>query len=362
MKILVDIGHPAHVHLLRNLIAKLKARGHTIVVTVKSIESAKALLHLYGIDYIELGAKSNSLGGKMISQLRFDLQLYKLVKKHRIDLMIGTSITIAHVTKLSGISSIVFDDDDDEVQPLMVKFGHPFASLIVSPDTLLNKRKKKATLYYPSYHELAYLHPKRFKPDPNVINELGLKPDETFFVLRFNAFNAHHDIGVKGLTTQQKRAIIGTLARKGKVFITTESAIDREFSKYALKIAPDKIHSLLYYATMLIGESQTMTSEAAVLGTPSLRINSFAGRISYLEEEEHRYGLTFGFKPDQFPKLMDKLNELLEQSNLKQLWQKKREKLLSDKIDSTAFYLWLVEHYRKPFNLSYNPEFWKNFN
>ena len=77
-----------------------------------------------------------------------------------------------------------------------------------------------------------------------------------------------------------------------------------------LKISPEKIHHLLYFATMFVGDSQTMTSEAAVLGTPAIRCNSFVGRISYLEEEEHKYGLTFGFTPDKFDNLIIKIKEL----------------------------------------------------
>ena len=88
-----------------------------------------------------------------------------------------------------------------------------------------------------------------------------------------------------------------------------------------------------------------MTSEAAVLGVPSLRCNTFVGRISYLEEEEHRYALTFGFTPDNFDKLLEKLEELLSNPNLKDEWQEKRKKLLSEKIDVSAFFTWFIENY-----------------
>jgi hypothetical protein len=96
---------------------------------------------------------------------------------------------------------------------------------------------------------------------------------------------------------------------------------------------------------MLIGDSQTMTSEAAVLGTPAIRSNSFVGQISYLEEEEHVYGLTYGFLPTDFDAMQLKIEELLTLPNLKEIWQSRRQKMLADKIDVTAFFVWFIENY-----------------
>ncbi|MBK7377395.1 MAG: DUF354 domain-containing protein, partial [Ignavibacteriales bacterium] len=168
MNLLIDIGHPAHVHLFKNLISELKAKRKPPLITVRQIPAAIELLSLYNIPFIELGSKSDSMSGKLVNQLKYDFRLRKFVKNYNIDLAIGTSITIAHVSKISKAHSIVFDDDDDEVQPLMTKFGHPFADIILSPDALKNKRKKKGTIYYAGYHELAYLHPNRFSPDAAV--------------------------------------------------------------------------------------------------------------------------------------------------------------------------------------------------
>ena len=241
------------------------------------------------------------------------------------------------------MKSIILDDDDDEVEPLFVKFGHPFADTILSPiDT---PRKSKKTIFVKSYHELAYLHPNHFRPDPNVLEDVGLKEGEPYFILRFNAFKAHHDIGVVGLTIENKRRLVDLLKAKGKVFITTERDIDDEFKSYQLRVSPEKAHSLMYYASMFIGDSQTMTSEAAVLGTPSIRCNTFVGRIHYLEEEEHKYQLTFGFCPEKSEEMFQKIEDLLSMPNLKEVWGERRQKMLEDKIDYAKFLTWFVENY-----------------
>jgi len=149
----------------------------------------------------------------------------------------------------------------------------------------------------------------------------------------------------------QKRKLIETLSEYGNIYITTEDKIDHEFEKYQLKSNPDDIFSLLYYATLFVGDSQTMTNEAAVLGTPALRLNSFVGRISYLEQQEKKYNLAFGFRPTEFNLMISKIRELLCDSNIKEEWQRKRKIMLNDKIDVTGFLVDLIDSY--PESISY---------
>ena len=55
------------------------------------------------------------------------------------------------------------------------------------------------------------------------------------------------------------------------------------FQKYSLSINENDIHHVLYFADLFIGDSQSMTVEAAMLGTPSIRINNFANKISIIK-------------------------------------------------------------------------------
>lgn len=344
MKILVDIGHPGHVHLFRNLIQKLKKKRNKVIVTVKDISIAKKLLQKYKIESIDIGKKKDAIIRKAFYQLIYNYKLLKLIKKNKIDIGIGTSITIAHLSRITKMKSIIFDDDDDDVQPLFAKYAHPYADTILSPDCLRGNRKKE-TIFYPGYHELAYLHPKRFTPDPEILKEAGLSEKDTYFILRFNVFKAHHDKDVKGISLKDKMKLVNKLLKIGKVLITTEREIEPELKPYQIKISPEKIHHFLAFATMFIGDSQTMTSEAAVLGTPAIRSNTLVGRISYLEEQEKKYELTYGFLPVQSEQMFEKIDELLSLPNLKEEWQKRRLRMLEDKIDVTAFMVWFVENY-----------------
>ncbi len=359
MRVLFDIGHPAHVHLFKNCISLLKQRGHKVLVTCKKQAITHLLLRNYNIDYIDIGGKSDSIAGKIICQIQSSLKLMMIVQREKIDVALGSTFSVSHLPILTKAKSIILDDDDDVVVPLFVKFGHTFATDILSPNCL--KRKSPKTIYYPGYHELAYLHPNRFTPDPSVLDKVGVKEGEDYFILRFNAFKAYHDIGEEGLSWQQKLELIQILKPLGRVFITSEREVREEFLPYKINADPGLFHSLLAYAKLFIGDSQTTVSEAAVLGIPALRCNSFAGRISYHAEEEG-YGLVYSFLPADFDKLKGKLKEILSIGDLRQEWQKRRSRMLGDKIDFTAFLFWFIENYPESKDVIENkPEFWERF-
>jgi len=147
------------------------------------------------------------------------------------------------------------------------------------------------------------------------------------------------------MSYSRKVELINTLGKKGKIFISTESELDTALNAHKLKCSPEQMHSVLAFATMYVGESQTMTSEAAVLGTPALKCNTFAGRLSIPNELEKEYGLCYSYLPEAFDKLLEKVDELLQMPDLKKEWQERRKIMLRNKIDVTAFWTWIVENY-----------------
>jgi len=237
----------------------------------------------------------------------------------------------------------VVNEDDAEAVPLFVKLAYPLATHILAPDCCRVGKWESKKISYKGYHELAYLYPGRFIPDQSVIKKMN--PDEPYFILRFAKLNAHHDTGVTGITTRLAEQVISKLAKHGRIYITSERELEPQFEKYRINIPPSDIHQAMYFAKMYIGDSQTMASEAAVLGTPSLRFNDFVGRLSYLEDLEHNYQLTFGIKTNEPEKLLSKIDELLSTPDLKKVWDERRKKMLANKTDVTRFMVDLFENY-----------------
>ena len=84
-----------------------------------------------------------------------------------------------------------------------------------------------------------------------------------------------------------------------------------------------------------------------------------------LREEEHRYGLTYGFRPSESDAMFERVEELLAMgtAELKREWAKRRGVLLREKIDYTAFMVWFIENYSLSVELTKNADekFWQRF-
>jgi hypothetical protein len=103
-----------------------------------------------------------------------------------------------------------------------------------------------------------------------------------------------------------------------------------------VQISPTKIHDLLAYARMYVGEGTTMASEAAMLGVPGIYINT---RVDgYVNELSRKYGLIHHFQQSQ--PAVEKAIQLAGTPDLPAEYQQKRQRMLADKIDVTA---WMVE-------------------
>lgn len=342
MRIIVDIAHPAHVHFFKNFIWLMEEKGHEVIVTAGDKEVTLKLLENYGFKYLFTCKRTN--GYRLILEIiKRDIQMLRFVREYKPDIVMGIASTIAsHVSRVTTVKSIVFTDTEHTKLADMITY--PFSDCIVTP-SCYSKDLGKKQIRYNGYHELAYLHPNRFTPNPAVLTELGLAEGDPFIIVRFVSWQASHDIGCKGLTLDSKRKAICEFEKYGRVFITSEKPLPEEFEKYRINVSPEKMHDLLYYAALLYGESATMASECAVLGTHAIFCD-FAGR-GYTDEEEKEYDLVYNFKLDESgqKKSIEKAVELLQDPNLKEKGRKKRERLLSDKIDVTAYLVWFIENY-----------------
>jgi len=341
MKIVVDIGHPAQVHLYRNFIKEMEGKGHEVLITSLDKDVALKLLDQYGFKYINLGSTGSTFFRKVISIPILDYKMYKAVKGFKPDLFLGcASIRGAHTAKLMGKPCVTFSDTEATIKEHILYL--PFVDYVCTPSCFRRDFGRKQ-VRYDGYHELAYLHPSYFKPNPDVLNRLGVSRDEKFSILRFVSWQATHDIGYCGFSLDQKRLIIKRLEEEGKVFITSESPLEDEFKKYDLPCGANELLDVLHYAALLVTESQTVATEAALLGTPVVRFNSYVGKkdMGNFIELEEKYDIMYSF--NNFDRAKEKIEELLVNANLKEEWQAKRERLLEDKIDVTKWMIDFVE-------------------
>ena len=301
------------------------------------------LLDACGWTYYNVYAKDRRDGFGEIARslLVREKALFGIVRRLRPDLMIGTSAEIAHVGTVLRIPSLVVNEDDWDVVPLFSWMAYPFATRILAPTSCRVGRWSQKTTTYEGYHELAYLHPNHFRPDPRVRAELG----DRYFIVRFARLNAHHDAGRTGIPEDLARTLISGLREKGRVYITSERTLGPEWDELKYPLPPDTVHDALAFADLYVGDSQTMAAEAAVLGTPSIRFNDFVGQIGYLEELEHRYGLTRGIRTTDRQVLLETAKAWTNGDGSRALWNERRTRMLRAKRDVAQFMTEFIEEF-----------------
>jgi predicted glycosyltransferase len=345
LKYLFYLGHPAHFHLFRHVMRALGERGHQVTIVIKKKDILEDLLRRAGMPYtnVQEGGRGDGRLKIALGLAARDWRVLRIARAERPNLMIGTSAEIAHAGRLLGIPSIVVNEDDADVVPLFAKLAYPAATHVLAPAMCRVGRWAGKTISYPGYHELAYLHPNHFTPDPSVRQELGVG-NGRYFILRFARLNAHHDAGRSGITADTASRLLRMLTPHGRVFITAERELEPEFEPFRIRVDPLRMHDALAFADIYIGDSQTMAAEAAVLGTPSIRFNDFVGEISYLEVLQHTYQLTFGIRTNEPERLFAKVGDCLA-DGIKPAWAERRRRLLEENVDTAAFITWLCERY-----------------
>ncbi|MBX0294056.1 DUF354 domain-containing protein [Haloarcula nitratireducens] len=333
MNVHFEVGHPAHVHLFKHAIWDLEEAGHETLVTAREKEVTTELLDAYGIDYQVLSRQADSTPGLILEWALRELKLVRAIREFGSDVVVShLSPVAAQAARLTGTPSVTFTDDEVETRTLE-RLTVPFTARICTPANFEMDFGRKHRRY-DGYHELAYLHPDRFDPDPEQLREHGVAVDEPYYVLRFVSWEAHHDVGNSGFSREAKRELVEYLSGHGEVYITSESELPEAFEEYRLPVPPETIHDLLYYADGYVGDSQTMAMEAGLLGTPSIRSNSFVGDddVSMFGELE-AHGLVFNFREEG--DAVAKLKELVEDPETAAQWEGRRERLLETRVDVT---------------------------
>lgn len=332
--------HPSKVHLFRHTINSLLKEGHKVDIAIITKDILEDLVKKQGWTYTNIfpeGRRIEKLPillSTAINFIRTLWRLWKFTRNKTYDLFI-TDDCLTIIGKIKNTPSLMFIDDDINVVPESALLLSTANHIIAPNCTELGKFNSKK-IGFNGYKELAYLHPNYFSPNIEKVKIFNpeLKP---YAILRLVSLTASHDRGKKGISDTDLQKIISILSKKYAVYISAERPLSKDFEAYRLKLPSEDIAHALYYADLFIGDSQTMSSEAAVLGTPSIRINDFVGKINVMEEKETKYDLSYGFKPSDFTKMIEKIESLIAQPDLKIKWQEKKKRMINDCEDINKF-------------------------
>ncbi len=330
MKFLFDLQHPAHLHVFRNVILRLQEDGHQVLITGRDKDILIQLADSYHIP-VEVFGKA----GKGVVNLGKELlyrqwKLNGIIRKYKPDVMMAVAGTfISLLGWMRRIPTYVFYDTEHATVSNLL--AYPFCKCIYVP-RCYRKPIRWNHVRYNGYHELAYLHPNYFTPDESVLKEVGIQPGEIFTLLRFVNWGAGHDIGLSGLTAENKERAINEFGTYGRVLITSEAELPPDLEPFRLRLDVGRVHSLMAHAALIFGESATMASEGAVMGVPGVYIDP-VGR-GYTDEQEKVYGIVFNFTHNQQEQAIDKGISILN-GYQREKWRAIGKRIIEEKIDVT---------------------------
>ncbi len=348
MRIAFTIQHPSNVHFFRNAIGELRDRGHEVYVYAREKSVAVDLLKAYGIEHRVLADEPDGTVDLALTQLAYEYRMWQEFRRVKPDVvMANMGLAATHAAKLVGAEARIFIDTET-TNAKQNKLVTPFADEIYAPRSLRTRFGGKA-IRYDGMHEVAYTHPDWFEPDRSVLTQYGVDPDEPYFVLRLNAWEAHHDIGKQGISIGGKRQLIDDLTEYGTVYVSDEAEGPTPDGAEPIPVKPHEFHHLLAFADLYVGEVATTTIEAALLGTPTVRVSPFVGTDGRLIDLG-KHGLVHSYRPESEQRAFRKVRELAADPDATARWVERRDDYMENIIDVTEF---VVEQATRPVGQPY---------
>lgn len=339
MRISVEVGHPAHVHYWRNAIRILKGHGHDVVIFAREKEITVRLLRAYGLEFSLVGRSRKGLLRKMAGLAFDDLRVLRAARNLSVDFMLSTGIPgSAHASRVLNVPHVALIDT--EVAILGRLLTEPFSDAVCTPACFTGRVVGARHIRLRGYLELMYLRPNYFVPDPSALSLLGVERDEEFVLVRFSSTDSSHDIGVREMSMAERLSLVSELAERYRVFVSSEVPLPSQFRPFLLDIPPERFHDILSFARAYVGEGAKTASEAGVLGIPWIYLSR--SPRGYLKDMESRFSLGRCIESAEQvrPLLASWANEIDDGA-----WVRRRNRLLEETEDVTAFMVRLIEEW-----------------
>ena len=338
MKYIFELNHPKHYYQFKYVMQILKSRGHEISVLARDKDVLLNVLQEEHVGYTVFGKHRKTMLSKVLGTFGLMFKYIAIVKEQRPDVFVSKASWYGSaLAKIFHKKSVIFPDS--EVVKVTNRYVVPMCTKVVTPDSF--------RLDYGSKHyrikgifEDCYLSPHVFQADEAVIEKYGLK--RPYAVVRFVGWFANHDVGKSGFNQREKEELVQAISKNMNVYISSENDLPDELEPYRLPTPASVIHDVLSFADLYIGDSQTMASEAALLGTPAIRSNSFVGPndMSNFIMLQEKYGLLYNVAE---PAEAISLATDMSKNSRKVEWMEKRDKYYAQVGDCNAQIVELIE-------------------
>lgn len=334
MKVLFDIYHLPQVNLYKSSIRELDP-NEVIITTVNRGKLVKVLEYEFPNNQIEVlgDYKYNKGFFSMLFRIIIPrlFKLSKFIKKDTVKLVLSSSYQSNVVARIKGIPNFIFTDD--------FRIFHPIIKYVTTKIYMPSFIKPQTKII--SFHALkewAYLSPKYFKSDVNVLKEYSLAEKKYVFIREVSTESLNYLHQLKNIVAK----IAPLINSEIQVLFSLENKNELEFypAQWIVLKEPIKdIHSLMYYSKCVISSGDSMAREGAMLGVKSI----------YLGERDmpaNSMLISEGFlERANLDNFKEKFEAIIKDQSLSEEQQAYRTKLNNEWVDVTSLILSVINKY-----------------
>jgi predicted glycosyltransferase len=294
VRVWVDLGNSPHVALFGEVVDDLRQRGDDVLLTARDHAQTVGLALERWPDVVVVGGPSpTSLGGKAAAVGGRARDLARLLRAERPDAALshGSYAQALVAARLRIPLVTMMDYEHQPANHLSFRVARRVIVPSVFPTSALRRygAKEQKVLRYAGFKEQLYLA--RFRPNAEVLAELGLDREKVIVVMRPAPEGALYH----RMANEYFDELLHEVRRRPATQTILLPRSVKDAARYAALAGvivprrPIDALSLLGCADLTIGGGGTMTRESALLGTPTYTI--FIGRPAAVDAELIRLGL-----------------------------------------------------------------------
>ena len=287
-KIWIDLNNSPHVPFFKPLIEELNRRGYQVMLTARDCFQVCGLADFLNLRYGRIGRHygKNKIF-KVIGTLLRSFQLLPTASRERPDLALNHGSRSQLITALMSRIPVVTIMDYEHTKRLPCIKPNLLIAPEVIPDNLISHCKN---VRYPGIKEDVYVP--SFKPDPGILNELGIIKDDLLVTVRPPATEAHYHnpeseklfffvIEFLGHNPDVRMVILPRNEKKQTALVKNTWPEWYAIGKIIIPNHAIDGLNLIWHSDLVISGGGTMNREAAALGVPVYSI--FRGKIGAVD-------------------------------------------------------------------------------
>ena len=296
MNIWIDILHIPQLNFYKPLIEILARKGDFVYVTVLKRGKLPVIAkrELATISNVKVDVIGKHHMTKLSAILEANLlripHIFSWKRKKAINVAFSNGFHAALASNCYNIPNYSFDDDP-QTRDYKYKIKYNTICHFCIYESVQRLSEKAVILRCTK--EWAYLAPKYFTPNPQVLERYSVQPKEYVFLREVS-------VGTVNYAGQASGAILGIqdlIPNDKKVLFSLEEKDKRHLypKDWILLQEPlDDIHSLIYYSAGLVSSGDSMAREAALLGVPAYYLgirydmpaNAAAAKVANLQNQK----------------------------------------------------------------------------